>query len=99
MHNVQNSSQPERHGADTAYGSQDYNGEVFHIHQTTTDTALYKSRPCFTVDPYMCTLQVGNSPLVMVVNTGASLSIVSEHSHKELCTRESLTLETEDLPK
>jgi len=72
-----------------------YDETLYHSTATDRKAPMTSSR----IDPYLCTVRVGKSPLVMEVDTGASVTIVSEQAYRQLCTRETLPLETHDLPK
>ena len=55
--------------------------DLFH----STDTG---SQQRARIDPYLCTIRVGKSRIVMEIDTGASVTIVSEQAYHKLCANQ-----------
>ena len=51
------------------------------------------------VEPYVCSVEVGSTPVLFEIDTGAAVTIINEAEFAKLQKAEKLSLSTEDLPR
>ena len=67
--------------------------------EDTYTLGLYHTSATYSIPPYMCNVQIDGSELSLEIDTGSSVSLISEIEWAKMCQKSELTLDTHNVPR
>ena len=65
----------------------------------TYTLGLYHTSATHTIPPYICNVQIEGSDMVLEIDTGSSVSLISGVEWAKMCQKSELTLDTHNVPR
>ena len=67
--------------------------------EDTYTLGLYHTSATHTIPPYICNVQIEGSDMVLEIDTGSSVSLISGVEWAKMCQKAELTLDTHNVPR
>ena len=65
----------------------------------TYTRGLYHTSATHTIPPFICNVQIEGSDMVLEIDTGSSVSLISGVEWAKMCQKSELTLDTHNVPR
>ena len=69
------------------------------LYDDTYTLGLYHTNTTHTIPPYICNAQIEGSDMILEVDTGSSVSLISGVEWAKMCQQSELTLDTHNVPR